>query len=149
MNTATKYVNFFLIVTFFILVPIHSHAMTTLNEFRQLYPEYNDMTDYGLTVAVYNKYFSQIPFEKFVKEFKGPAFENNEITIFVISLTYSRQFFPQYNAMSDEELMNFWYKKRYQMMNFQDFRDKFYDGKVIMPKYKIDEYRNMVEILLN
>ena len=140
---------FVLISTIFLLIPGKCHAIPSLNEFRQLYPEYNDMTDYSLTVAVHDKFFSKIPFEKFSKEFNGPSFENNEITIFIISLTYSRQFFPQYNAMSDEDLMNFWYKQRYQMMNFQDFRDKFYDGKVTMPKYKIDEYRNMVEILLN
>ena len=123
--------------------------MPTLREFRQLYPEYNDMTDYELTMAVHKKYFLQAPFEKFAKEFKGPTSENNELTIFIISLMYSRKFFPQYNAMSDEELMNFWYKQRYYMMDLNDFRDKFYDGRVSMPKYKIDEYRNMVEILLN
>ncbi|MGV7005464.1 hypothetical protein [Desulfovibrio sp. QI0442] len=137
------------VVSIVALMPIYSHAMLTLDDYRRIYPEYNDMTDYKLTVAIHEKYFNRTPFEKFAKEFNGPISENNVFTVFIISLTYSRQFFPQYNAMSDEELMNFWYKQRYQMMNFHDFRDKFYDGKVTMPKYKIDEYRNMVEILLN
>ncbi len=136
-------------VSIVVLMPIDSHAMLTLDDYRRNYPEYNDMTDYRLTVAIHGKYFNKTPFERFAKEFKGPTSENNEITIFIISLTYSRKFFPQYNAMSDEELMNFWYKQRYYMMDFNDFRDKFYDGRVSMPKYKIDEYRNMVEILLN
>ena len=62
--------------------------MLRLNEFRILYPQYDDMTDYELSTALHQKGFANVPYEQFAREFGGPL-EEDKVGAYVRQ--YNRQ----------------------------------------------------------
>lgn len=50
--------------------------MLKLDEFRNIYKEYDDLTDYELTRALHQKKFADMPFEQFARGFGGPLKED-------------------------------------------------------------------------
>lgn len=50
--------------------------MLNLNEFRSLYPQYNDMTDFEVTQKMHATQYSVMPFESFAEQFGGPLQED-------------------------------------------------------------------------
>lgn len=50
--------------------------MLKLSEFRALYPQYNDMTDFEVTQKMHATQYSAMPFESFAEQFGGPLQED-------------------------------------------------------------------------
>lgn len=50
--------------------------MLKLKDFRAVYPEYNDLTDYELSTALHRTHFADVPYEQFAQNFGGPLQED-------------------------------------------------------------------------
>lgn len=50
--------------------------MLNLAEFRSVYPEYDDMTDYELSTSLHRTHYADVPYESFAREFGGPLQED-------------------------------------------------------------------------
>lgn len=63
---------------FFVSTPCF--AMLKLSEFRALYPQYNDLTDYELSTALHRSRYADMPYADFAVQFGGPLVERDRIT---------------------------------------------------------------------
>lgn len=52
--------------------------MLTLNSYRRLYPEYDQLSDYELTKSVHYTHYNDMPFDQFARQFGGPLAEDAE-----------------------------------------------------------------------
>lgn len=52
-----------IIVFALFFMPSHCFAMLKLQDFRAVYPEYNNLTDYELSTAVHRSQYADIPYE--------------------------------------------------------------------------------------
>ena len=54
-------------------IPTHEDcpSIVTLEKFRIIFPQYNDLSDYELAIAIHEKWYTDISFDDFVKQFQG------------------------------------------------------------------------------
>lgn len=81
-----------LILLFLFFIPNLCFGMLKLNEFRELYPEYDDMTDYEVSTAMHRTRYADMPYEQFARLFGGPLVEREraKYTINGVEMSFRR-----------------------------------------------------------
>ena len=50
--------------------------MLNIKDFRSVYPEYDNLTDYELSTALHRTHYADMPYEQFARNFGGPLQED-------------------------------------------------------------------------
>lgn len=76
-----KKILFFIAVVFIFSVQVnHAEGMLRLQDIRDIYRQYDHMTDYELSTAFHRVHHSDMSYEDFAKEFGGPLYERDKFT---------------------------------------------------------------------
>lgn len=78
-----------IIVFALFFVPRTCFAMLKLSEFRALYPQYNDMTDFEVTQKMHDTQYADMPYEQFATIFGGPTQELERKSVMLNGSEYS------------------------------------------------------------